>query len=43
MTMSGETSDNEWYNEWQRIAILVNFPLFLIREEPITKHLKENS
>ena len=29
--------------EWQRIVILANFPLFLIREEPNTKRLKENS
>ena len=29
--------------EWQRVVILANFPLFLIREEPNTKHLKENS
>ena len=50
---SGTTSDNEWYNEWQRITmihnewqrvvILANFAFFRIREEPTTIHPKENS
>ena len=47
------TSDNEWYNEWQRlttidiewqrVTISANFSFFQIREEPTTKHPKENS
>ena len=44
------TSDNEWYNEWQRIRTSDNewplrliFLFFQIREEPTTKHPKENS
>ena len=47
------TSDNEWQqvvqrmttsdNEWQRVTISGNFPFFQIREEPTTKHPKENS
>ena len=36
MAMSGTANDNEW----QRVVILANFPLFLIREEPTTKHPK---
>ena len=57
---SGASSDNEWYNEWQRVVQRVTtsgsgttndnewlFPLiflfFQIREEPTTKHSKENS
>ena len=35
------TSDNEWYNEWQRVTISAKF--FQIREDPTTKHPKENS
>ena len=45
-------SDNEWYNEWQRlttidiewqrVTISANFSFFQIREEPTTKHPKEN-
>ena len=51
--MSGKSSDNEWYNEWQRmttndnewqwVTISANFSFFPIREEPTTKHRKENS
>ena len=47
------TNVSEWYNEWQRVTtndnewqrltISVNFSFFQIREEPITKHPKENS
>ena len=50
--MSGTTSDNEWYhkwqrvatndNKWQRVAISAHFPFFQIKEEPTTKHSKEN-
>ena len=46
-------SDNEWQgittngtmsdNEWQRVTISTNFSFFQIREEPTTKHPKENS
>ena len=36
-------SDSEWYNEWQRVTISANFSFFQIREEPTTKHPKENS
>ena len=36
---SGTTSDNEW----QRVTISANFSFFKIREEPTTKHHKENS
>ena len=39
MTTSGTTSDNEW----QRVTIAANFLFFQIREEPTTKHPKENS
>ena len=48
MTTSGTTND-EWQrmttsaNEWQREAISANFSIFQIREEPTTKHPKENS
>ena len=37
------TSDDEWYNEWQRVTILANFSFFQIREEPTTKHPMKNS
>ena len=47
------TNDNEWQrvvqrvttndNEWQRVTISANFSFFQIREEPTTKHPKENS
>ena len=47
------TSANEWQrvvqrlttndNEWQRVTISANFSYFQIREEPTTKHPKENS
>ena len=47
------SSDKEWYNEWQRMiasdkelqsaAILANFPIFRIRDEPTIKHPKENT
>ena len=30
-------------NEWQRVTISANFSFFQIREEPTTKHSKENS
>ena len=30
-------------NEWQRVTISANFSFFQIKEEPITKHTKENS
>ena len=53
MTMSATTSDNEWQrmvqrvttngNEWQGVTILTNFSFSQIREEPTTKHPKENS
>ena len=53
VTTSGTTSDNEWQrvttsgttndNEWQRVTISANFSFFQIREEPTTKHRKENS
>ena len=36
------TSDNEWYNEWQQVTISGNFSFFQVREEPTTKHPKEN-
>ena len=42
MTMGG----NEWYNddnECQRVTISAKFSFFQIREEPTTKHSKENS
>ena len=40
MTTSGTTSDNEW----QRVTVSANFCFFFqIREEPTTKHPKENS
>ena len=49
--MSGTTNDNEWQrvvqrvttneNEWQRVTISAKF--FQIREDPTTKHPKENS
>ena len=38
--------DNEWYNddnECQRVTISAKFSFFQIREEPTTKHSKENS
>ena len=47
-----KTSDNEWQrmtasgttcdNQWQRVAISANFYFFQIRQEPTTKHMKEN-
>ena len=47
------TNDNEWYNgwqrvttnenEWQRVTISAKFLFFQIREDPTTKHPKENS
>ena len=42
-----KTSDNESYNEWQRVVQRVTisancFFFFQIREEPTTKHPKEN-
>ena len=55
MTTSATTSDNEWqqvttndnekYNGWQRVVQRVNNLSFFfrIREEPTTKHPKENS
>ena len=49
VTASGTTSDNEWQRmttsdkEWQRGTISANFSFFQIREEPTTKHPKENS
>ena len=30
-------------NEWQGVTIPANFSFFQIREEPTTKHPKENS
>ena len=39
MATSGTTNGNEW----QQVAILANFPLFLMREETATKDPKENS
>ena len=53
VTASGITSENEWQrvttsgttndNEWQRVTISANFSFFQIRQEPTTKHSKENS
>ena len=49
VTTSGTTSDNEWKRmtmsdkEWQRGTISANFSFFQIREEPTTKHPKDNS
>ena len=37
------TSDNDWYNEWQRVTISVNFSFFQISKEPTTENPKENS
>ena len=44
------TSDNEWYNEWQRMATSDNewsfrliFVFFQMKEEAPTKHPKENN
>ena len=47
------TGSNEWYNKWQRVttnnnkwqrvAISANFSFLQIREEPSTKHPKQNS
>ena len=39
MTTSGTTSDNER----RRVTILPNLSFFQIREEPTTKHPKENN
>ena len=39
MTASDTTNDNEW----QHVTILANLSFFQIREEPTTKHPKENS
>ena len=39
MTMS----DKESSNEWQQVIISANFSFFQIRQEPATKHPKENS
>ena len=42
-------SDNDWYNEWQRITSDNEWSLRLIflycelREEPTTKHPQQNS
>ena len=33
---------DEWYIEWQQVTISANFSFFQIREEPTTKHSKEN-
>ena len=30
-------------SEWQRVVISANFPFFQIKEDPTTKHSKENS
>ena len=49
VTTSGTTSDKEWQRmtmsdkEWQRGTISANFSFFQIREEPTTKHPKDNS
>ena len=37
------TNDNEWQQVVQRVTISANFSFFQIREEPTTKHPKENS
>ena len=43
------TNDNEWQwvttndSEWQRVVVSANFPFFQIKEDPTTKHSKENS
>ena len=39
VTTSGTMNDNEW----QRVNITANFSFFQRREEPTTKHPKENS
>ena len=48
-----QITPSEWYSAWQRMitsdkelqwaAISDNFPIFLIRDEPTTKHPKENT
>ena len=43
MSTSGTTSDNEWQRVVQRVTISANFSFFQIRQEPTTKHPKENS
>ena len=53
VTANGTTSDNEWQqvaasdNEWQRVVQRMtasdHFSFFQEREEPTTKHPKENS
>ena len=49
VTTSGTTNDNEWQrvttneNEWQGVAISAKHTFFQIRENPTTKHPKENS
>ena len=53
VTTNGNEWYNEWKqvpqqvtmsdNEWQRVVIAANFSFFRIREEPTTKHPKENS
>ena len=37
-----ETSGTSSDNEWQRVAISINFSFFRIREESTTKHSKGN-
>ena len=47
------TNGNEWKrvvqqvrssdNEWQPVIISATFPFFRVREEPTSKHSKENS
>ena len=53
MTTSSTTSDNEWQRvvqwvatndkECQTVVISANLPFFPIKEEPTTRHHKENS
>ena len=49
VTTSGTTSENEWQpvtknrKDLQWVAVSVNLSFFQIREEPSTKHPKENS
>ena len=42
MVQRGTTSCATSDNQWQRVVISANFPLFRIREEPSTNHSKEN-
>ena len=43
MTTSGTTNSTTSDNEQQPVVISANFPFLRVREEPTTKHPKENS